>query len=137
MEEPILNAHNKAEYEPAHTASKVFGFLLIVTASLLAVISCQLAVYDWQSDRKVTEVYRQDFPDGVHTLVISHVGEPIFPYGEDRMKVSILEGRKAVYDTLVLVRNDGARGRFTVEWLDGRPIVTLSGDEMEDITLNL
>ena len=116
---------------------KVFRILLIVTASLLAVLLCLLAVYDWRSNRKPTEAFRQDFPDGVRTLVISHVGEPVFPYGEDRMKVSILEGKRAVYDTLVLVRNDGARGRFTVEWLDDRPIVTLSGDEMEDITLKI
>ena len=116
---------------------KVFRILLIVTASLLAVLLCLLTVYDWRSNRKPTEAFRQDFPDGVRTLVISHVGGPVFPYGEDRMKVSILEGRKAVYDTLVLVRNDGARGRFTVEWLDGRPIVTLSGDEMDNVVLGL
>ena len=114
---------------------KAFRILLIVTASLLAVLLCLLAVYAWRSNKKVTEAYRQDFPDGVHTLVISHVGEPIFPYGEDRMKVSVLEGRKVVYDTLVIVRNDGSRGRFSVEWVDGHPTVTLSGDEMEDIIL--
>ena len=116
---------------------KVFSIPLIAAASLLAVVLCLLAVYDWRSNWKPTEAFRQDFPDGVRTLVISHVGEPVFPYGEDRMKVSILEGRKAVYDTLVLVRNDGARGRFTVEWLDGRPIVTLSGDEMDDVAIKL
>ena len=116
---------------------KVFRILLIVAASLLAVFLCLLAIYDWRSNRKETEAYRQDFPDGMRTLIISHVGEPIFPYGEDRMKVSILEGGKAVYDTLVMVRNDGARGRFSVEWKDRLPTVTLSGDEMEDIRLRL
>lgn len=31
---------------------------------------------------------------------------------------------------------DVTRGRFDVQWADGLPTVTLSGDEMEDITVN-
>ena len=47
MEEPILNSHNKAEYEPAHTAEHILNyslpykgkFTLIGNATLLPVLS--------------------------------------------------------------------------------------------------
>lgn len=107
-----------------------FSFLIVALVALIL-------IYDYRSGHKVTEAYRQLFPDGTRTLVISHIGDPIFPYGEDRMKVTILNGKETVYDSLVMVKNDGVRGRFDVKWVDGNPIVTLSGDEMEDITLTL
>ena len=143
---------------------KFLKISLIAASSILSVLLCLIAVLEYRSNRKLTEVYRQDFPDGTRTLVISHVGEPIFPYGEDRMRVSVLKSRtraavgegrtgdavgdgrtgaaaikggKTVYDTLVMVRNDGARGRFSVEWEKGEPTVTLSGDEMDDIRLEI
>lgn len=114
--------------------------LLTISSVVVAVILALAAVillYEYNSNKKVTEAYRQEYPDGVRTLVIAHIGNPIFPYGEDRMRITVLEGRKTVYDTLVHVLNDGARGRFGVEWEEGHPTVTLSGDEMEDVIVRV
>ena len=50
MEDPILNSHNKAEYEPAHTAEHILNcslpyrgkFTLIGNDTLLPVLICHV-----------------------------------------------------------------------------------------------
>ena len=50
MEKPILNSHNKAEYEPAHTAEHILNcslpyrgkFTLIGNDTLLPVLICHV-----------------------------------------------------------------------------------------------
>jgi|GEM_PF-5012971 hypothetical protein len=114
---------------------KVTRHILLTISVLIVAAATVIWIFDYRSNRRETEACRMPYPDGVHTLVISHVGNPIFPYGADRMKISVLEGKKSVFDTLVFVYNDGVRGLYEVEWQDGTPVITLRGDEMDDIVV--
>lgn len=82
-----------------------------------------------------TELLRESSPDGSYTLLIKEVGEPGFPFGEDRLEVTLFEAipEGEAYHIryrasfMADVANDGARGAYRIEWLEDGVQVALSG----------
>lgn len=106
--------------------SHVFVAVALVFAAVLS-SSCAVKV----GGGKIVEAYSSVFPDGEHTLVVSYMGDPIFPYGADRVKVAVYEGKKVIASKVYEVYNDGARAEVMVKWKKRYAVVMLSGDEME------
>ncbi|MDE6926012.1 MAG: hypothetical protein K2P59_12255 [Acetatifactor sp.] len=73
-----------------------------------------------------TELFRETSPDGGYTLMITEVGEPGFPFGSDRLEVTLFEivpegetpRRHYRASFMADVANDGARGVYQIEWLE-------------------
>lgn len=84
-----------------------------------------------------TELFRESSPDGGYTLLITEVGEPGFPFGCDRLEVTLFEvvpegetpRRYYRASFMADVANDGARGIYQIEWLEDGVQVALSGQE--------
>ena len=81
-----------------------------------------------------TELLRESSPDGSYTLLVKEVGEPGFPFGVDRLEVTLFEvlpegkacNMQYSASFMADVANDGARGAYRIEWLEDGVQVALS-----------
>ena len=73
----------------------------------------------------------QDYP-----ITVTELGEPAWPFGSDKIRVSLYEnvrGRgKYQVEFDALVANDGGKADYKVEWMDDGVQIVLIGSEQPD-----
>lgn len=80
---------------------------------------------------KNTELFREYSPTGEYVLYITEIGTPAWPFGSDRLRVTLYESGSPDESVSFTadVRNDGAQAEYKVTWLDDGVQIALSGKE--------
>ena len=80
---------------------------------------------------KNTELFREYSPNGEYVLYITEIGTPAWPFGADRVRITLYESESPDQSVSFMadVRNDGARAGYEVTWLDDGVQIALSGEE--------
>ena len=102
---------------------------------LLAVAAISFGALFWQKNLRVSSIDSKTSPDGEYSIVLSSVGEPVFPFGPAGGMLVLFHEGESVAAQKILIRDDGARispDSWSVEWEDGGCRVTVRGSEMDD-----
>lgn len=85
---------------------------------------------------KKTDIGSSFSPDGEYEVIFQSVGEPEWPYGRSPAALVLKKGGKVVTDHRIDVLNDGGMltdENFSASWQDDCAVVTVSGEEQDDI----
>lgn len=105
---------------------KIF-FIIENLVLAFALILCLLLA----DSNKTTELFREYSPDREYILYITEIGTPAWPFGADRVRITLYKSEFPDQSVSFLadVRNDGARAEYEVTWLDNGVQIALSGEE--------
>lgn len=116
---------------------------LIVIVSVVCailVLGALLFEFVYQSRYRKTPVLQSNSPDGIHSLTVHMIGDPVFPFGPTRCRAELAKGRRIITRHSFDVLNDGKtvdETNFCVTWQDGCVTLEVSGEEMETVTYSL
>lgn len=114
--------------------------LLSVFAAAMMAFAVLNGIYKYRSDFKVTFIAESVSPDGEYSVVLDQVGEPDFPFGPVKARISLKAGDKTIRTVDTEVWDDGANlgaQSWNVEWREDGASVTLLGSEQEPETVFL
>lgn len=109
-----------------------------IGCALLALIILILLLYGifiYNTRYKITEINFAVSPDGLYVLIFQAVGEPDWPFGPSRARITLKDGKKEICHRDFIVLNDGATlhaDNWHTTWQADRVIVTISGKEQKD-----
>ncbi len=84
---------------------------------------------------RLTDVGREESPDGRYSVLFQEVGEADWPFGYSHAKVTVREGNRIIESFREDIADDGARFRpdnYSVEWLKYGLVITFMGSEQPD-----
>ncbi len=105
----------------------------ILILLLVMLIGCYVFVTKY----KATELCRESSPDEKFFVLVQEIGEPGFPFGSDRIEVTLFEKRSEEYPFKPFymvsftadIPTDGTKAGYRVEWLDDGVQVVLRGEK--------
>ncbi len=102
-----------------------------------------LAVTIIMKTEERVELARETSPDGKWAILITELGEPDWPFGDDHLQVQMWENTEDPKDSRYRVSfeadvaNDGARASWEIRWLEDGVQVLLIGSEQPDALYEL
>ena len=112
--------------------------LLVAMVVLMSEIASG-SLYD-RTQSALTEITTSVSPDERYVMRVCQVGESGFPFGPGTCRLILTEGGKTVCQTDVTLYNDGKNPepeQFVAVWTEDQVSVTVSAEEMEDLTVVL
>lgn len=112
---------------------------MIIAAVSAAILLIIYGIFMYVLNYMVRTVDRQESPDGQRAILLQSVGSPVFFSAADGRLV-LMDGRKEIVKYDFTLYDDGGSIRpsvWQVEWKDDRVIVTLSGEEQDDMQITM
>lgn len=112
---------------------KALSTILLIESVLLGVLLLGV-LFTWWTSGHLTELVREDSPNGEYTLIVDELGMPSWPFGADHIRVTLFENcttRGAYYRASFSadVSNDGAPATYDIKWLEDGVQIVLIGEE--------
>jgi len=109
--------------------NRALKILLIIETSIIA-IAVMYTCYIFISSKK-TELYCETSPNGEFRLIISEIGTPDWPFGDDHLRVTIYgtDGNLYMASFKADVANNGMQAGYEVEWLEDSVQIALIGSD--------
>lgn len=110
-------------------------WIILVFESITIVIALAVGVF-WLLISRHKQLLKETSPNQRYTIEITELGEPEWPFGPDKLQVSLYEngcgkeGYQVAFDALVA--NDGCEAGYEVEWMDDGVQIVLTGSEQPD-----
>lgn len=106
--------------------------VLFIIETLIIVIVVIYGCYIIMSSQK-TELFREISPNGEYRLIISEIGTPDWPFGDDHLRVTLYGiGDESLYYVASFkadVANNGMQAEYEVQWLEDGVQITLIGSD--------
>ena len=107
--------------------------VLIITIILILLFIIGNFIYNIEfKPKKISTILNDNYH---YAVEFKSIGEPAWPFGPQKVKVTIYKNLKKVKTYNKKIFNDGAqctKENFMVIWLDDRMKIVLSGDEQKD-----
>lgn len=115
---------------------KIIKIILIIVTTIffvtLGIFSCLI----FTTKIKVTNVSEYTNPVNNYTILFQAVGEPEWPFGRTKVKLTLLDNDKKKIKTFESYISDDGRNaseeNINVQWFENHVEVTLSGSEQDD-----
>lgn len=109
--------------------NRALKILLIIETFIIA-IAVIYTCYIFISSKK-TELYRETSPNGEFRLIISEIGTPDWPFGDDHLRVTLYgtDGNLYMASFKADVANNGMQAGYEVEWLEDSVQIALIGSD--------
>jgi len=107
---------------------------------ILALMILAVGDFIYVTTYRITDIDVSLSPNGEHTLLLQSVGEPDFPFGYSHVRLLLIGRQSTIVDYRFDIANDGkwtAPEDWKVKWEDTCVIVTVSGEEQDDVTYQL
>ena len=115
---------------------KVIKIILIIVATIFVILGIFISCYIYITTIKVTNVSEYTNPTNKYTILFQAVGEPEWPFGKTKVKITLLDDNKKEIESFTYhISDDGAMAReenIDVKWFENYVEVTLSGSEQDD-----
>ncbi len=118
------------------TAKLLLGMNTIILLALLLLIGS----YVYVTKYKITDIDASVSPDGKYEVLFQSVGDPDWPFGHSHARITLRQDDKTIEQFKLAVANDGGvlhPENWHVSWDDTCVIITISGEEQDDVLYTL
>ncbi|MCR5109243.1 MAG: hypothetical protein K6B28_13900 [Lachnospiraceae bacterium] len=119
-------------------SNKIKGILKVIFVILsVFVLLILILVLSWNyiTRWRLTDVGREESPEGKFSILFQEKGEPDFPFGYSHAKITVYKEDKPINTFFKDIADDGASFRednYSVEWLPVGVVITFHGSEQAD-----
>lgn len=115
---------------------KVIKIILIIIATIFVILGIFISYYIYITKIKVNNISEYTNPINKYTVLFQAVGEPEWPFGKTKVKITLLDDNKKEIESFTYhISDDGAMAReenIDVRWFENYVEVTMSGSEQDD-----
>ncbi len=115
---------------------KIIKPILIILLVIFVIFSILGLSFIYITEIRVTDIEKYTNSLNGYTVLFQAVGEPDWPFGDTKVKVSLLDENDKEIDSFIeSISDDGSMARdsnIDIEWFDTFVQITLSGSEQSD-----